>query len=197
MVNRFLLHASPALRWLCRVVPVTAAMVWLTPAHAAVNNPCHLSSAGGDVQHVIYLQFDNVHFRRDIPNVPSDLEQMPNLLNFLEDRGTLLTNHWTPLISHTAVDILTSVTGVYGDKMGIPIGNSFRYFNPNGTSTGASSFAYWTDPLDSFANNPTDTTPQMIDRAGVTHPAPWVPVHPRGMRRRRLRDRQYRAGEYR
>jgi len=44
--------------------------------------------------------------------VPSDLEQMPNLLNFLEDKGTLFTNHYTPLISHTAVDILTALTGV-------------------------------------------------------------------------------------
>jgi len=26
------------------------------------------------------IQFDNVHLRRDDPNVPSDLEQMPNLL---------------------------------------------------------------------------------------------------------------------
>jgi hypothetical protein len=25
-----------------------------------------------------------------------DLEQMPNLLNFLEQQGTLLTNHHTP-----------------------------------------------------------------------------------------------------
>jgi hypothetical protein len=99
---------------------------------------------------------------------------MPNLLNFLEGQGTLLANHWTPLISHTSVDILTTLTGVYGDKMGIPIGNSLRYFNPNGTSSPAGSFAYWTDPLDSFVNNPTDITPQMIDRAGVTHPAPWV-----------------------
>ena len=99
---------------------------------------------------------------------------MPNLLNFLEGQGTLLANHWTPLISHTSVDILTTLTGVYGEKMGIPIGNSLRYFNPNGTSSPAGSFAYWTDPLDSFVNNPTDITPQMIDRAGVTHPAPWV-----------------------
>src|SRR3984893_17546385 len=91
------------------------------------------------IEHIVYIQFDNVHFRRDNPNVPSDLEQMPNLLGFLEQNGAFLTNHWTPLISHTAVDILTSLTGVYGDKMGVPIGNSFRYFNPNGTSTGAGS----------------------------------------------------------
>ena len=37
----------------------------------------------GNIQHVIYLQFDNTHFKRDNPNVPSDLEQMPNLLNFI------------------------------------------------------------------------------------------------------------------
>jgi len=38
---------------------------------------------GNGIKHVVYIQFDNVHFRRDNPNVPSDLEQMPNLLNFL------------------------------------------------------------------------------------------------------------------
>jgi hypothetical protein len=132
-------------------------------------------SLGNGIKHIVYIQFDNVHFRRDNPNVPSDLEQMPNLLNFLEGNGAFLTNHWTPLISHTAVDVLTSLTGTYGDKFGVPIGNSFRYFNPNGTSSGAGSFAYWTDPLDSFDANPTDTTPQMIDQRGQIHPAPWVP----------------------
>jgi flavodoxin len=101
---------------------------------------------------------------------------MPNLLNFLESNGTFLTDHHTPLISHTAVDILTSLTGVYGDKMGIPIGNSLRYYNPNGTTNGMSSFAYWTDPLAAFSGQTiTDTTPQMIDQQGKTHPAPWVP----------------------
>src|SRR5579864_3303977 len=64
---------------------------------------CHL---GNGIKHVVYLQFDNVHLRRDNPNVPSDLEQMPNLLDFLTDNGTLFTNHHTPLISHTAVDIV-------------------------------------------------------------------------------------------
>ena len=40
---------------------------------------------GNGIKHVVYIQFDNVHFRRDNPNVPSDLEQMPNLLSFLEE----------------------------------------------------------------------------------------------------------------
>src|SRR5262245_41269282 len=44
---------------------------------------CQLRSATGDIQRVVFLIFDNVHFRRDNPNVPSDLEQMPNLLDFV------------------------------------------------------------------------------------------------------------------
>ncbi|MBV8937395.1 MAG: hypothetical protein JO095_16520, partial [Alphaproteobacteria bacterium] len=87
---------------------------------------------GNGIKHIVYIQFDNVHFRRDNPNVPSDLEQMPNLLNFLEQNGAFLTNHWTPLISHTSVDIVTALTGVYGDKFGVSIGNSFGLFNTNG-----------------------------------------------------------------
>jgi hypothetical protein len=137
---------------------------------------CGLQSLGNQIQHVVYIQFDNVHLRRDNPNVPSDLEQMPNLLNFLQGDGTLFTNHHTPLISHTAVDILTALAGVYGDKFGLPIGNSLRYFNPDGTTNGMSSFAYWTDPLAAFSGQTvTDFTPQMIDQRGKIHPAPWVP----------------------
>ena len=63
-------------------------------------------------------QFDNVHFLRDNPNVPSDLEQMPNLLNFIKDNGTLDTNDHTVLISHTGGGILSSLTGLYPDRHG-------------------------------------------------------------------------------
>ena len=59
----------------------------LTPATAAEpeREPAAHSSCemGNGVQHVISMVFDNVHFSRDNPNVPSDLEQMPHLLNFL------------------------------------------------------------------------------------------------------------------
>ena len=89
-----------------------------------------LNSAGGNIKHVIYIQFDNTHFLRDNPNVPSDLEQMPHLLNFIRGNGTLLTNDHTVLISHTATGILTSLTGVYPDREGQPVSNSFRYFTP-------------------------------------------------------------------
>jgi hypothetical protein len=110
---------------------------------------CSLNSAHGDIQHVIYIQFDNVHFTRDNPNVPSDVEQMPNLLNFLTDNGTVMDNHHTPLKSHTADDIITSLTGVYGARHGQPIANSFGWFPLPGTSKFfdgfSSSFQYWTD----------------------------------------------------
>ncbi len=142
---------------------------------AKADQVCQLNSAKGDVQHVIYIQFDNTHFTRDNPNVPSDLEQMPNVLNFIENNGALLANHHTPLISHTATDILTSLTGVYGDRHGIPVSNSFRYFTPTGTTRTGVSFAYWTAPLFDPAPGQTDTTPEMINQDGKIAPAPWVP----------------------
>jgi hypothetical protein len=145
------------------------------PANSA-NGTCQLNSAKGQIQHVINIQFDNTHFTRDNPNVPSDLEQMPNLLNFIEGNGVLLANHHTPLISHTATDILTSFTGVYGDRMGVPVANSFRYFNPSGTSNLGVSFAYWTDPIfDPTTSSPTDTKFNMLTADGMNAPAPWVP----------------------
>src|SRR5207249_6857068 len=139
---------------------------------------CQLNSPKGNVQHVIYVQFDNTHFTRDNPNVPSDLEQMPNLLNFIKSNGALLTNHHTPLISHTATDILTSLTGVYGDRHGVPVSNSFRYFNPDGSSNPGVSFAYWNgaifDPSTSSTSPPTDTTFNMLTADGHNAPAPLV-----------------------
>jgi hypothetical protein len=175
-----------SVRWSVKTVSAVAAVAVTTgtlalvgvgsPASAAPTDTpvagCQLNSPGGKVQHVIHLTFDNVHFTRDNPNVPSDLEQMPNLLNFLKNNGTLLSNMHTPLIAHTADDILTTLTGVYGDKHGQPVSNSYRVFNTSGTTSSASSFAYWTDPV---AANTTDTTPTMVTKAGKIAPAPWVP----------------------
>jgi hypothetical protein len=145
-----------------------------TATAAAAVSGCQLTSASGDIKHVIYIQFDNTHFIRDNPNVPSDLEQMPNLLNFIRGNGTLLTNDHTVLISHTATGILTSLTGVYPDRMGQPVSNSYRYFSGTGSRTGVS-FAYWTAPVFDPAGSATDTTPTMINENGKVAPAPWVP----------------------
>ncbi len=147
-----------------------------TPVSQAANNGCHLNAPQGNIQHVINIQFDNTHFTRDNPNVPSDLEQMPHLLNFIKNNGTLLANNHTPLISHTATDILTTLTGVYGDRHGVPVSNSFRYFNPDGTTNPGVSFAYWTAPLfDPSTATPTDTQFNMLTAQGQNAPAPWVP----------------------
>jgi hypothetical protein len=157
------------------------------PASTVVSKPtlvstsCHL---GNGVSHVISIVFDNVHFSRDNPNVPSDLEQMPHLLNFLKDNGSVFSNSHTPLIAHTANDSLTIYTGLYGDRHGQPLTNSYKVYNPNGTTDPAGSFAYWTSPVND--TNPTaghDTTPTMVysDTVPATGaptrqtPAPWVP----------------------
>jgi hypothetical protein len=131
---------------------------------------CKLNSARGDIQHVIVIQFDNVHFRRDNPNVPSDIEQMPNLYNFLTRNGTVLDNHYTPLISHTADDIITTMTGVYGDRHGQPVANDFDYFSTPTDPRFTSSFEYWTDKI----NNAGDPKYYMITPEGKNAPAPWV-----------------------
>jgi arylsulfatase A-like enzyme len=162
-------------RGLYRTFAFVGALLAIVTGVAKAQNTCGLNSPKGKIKHVIYVQFDNTHFVRDNPNVPSDLEQMPSLLNFLEGQGTLLTNHHTPLISHTATDILTSLTGVYGDRHGVPVANSFRYFNPDGTSNLGVSFAYWTDPIfDPTTSTPTDTKFNMLTADGHNAPAPWV-----------------------
>src|ERR1700737_5443529 len=126
----------------CSTGALVALLVALAaPAYAADGKGCKL---GNRIKHIVYIQFDNVHLRRDSPNVPSALEQMPKLLNFLEDKGTLFTDHHTPLISHKAVDIVTSLTGVYGDKFGVPIGNSFGLFKNGAAREFPRSFFFWT-----------------------------------------------------
>src|SRR5260370_7788031 len=106
---------------------------------------------------------------------------MPHLLNFIKSNGVLRTNRNTALISQTATDILASFTGVYGDRHGVPVSNSFRYFNPNGTSNLGVSFAYWTDPIfDPTTSTPTDTKFNMLTANGSNAPAPWVPFTPPG-----------------
>jgi hypothetical protein len=143
-------------------------------ASAADSSSCVLGSKGsGQIKHVIYLQFDNTHFNRDDNNmsVASDLQQMPHLLDFLQKNGTLFTNDHTILISHTAGGILSSLTGLYPDRQGQTVSNSYDYFPASKKPAFTSSFKYWTNPVDPVA----DTLPNMITDTGKTTPAPWVP----------------------
>jgi hypothetical protein len=128
-------------------------------------------NSGGKIKHVIYLQFDNVHYNRDNPDVESDLQQMPHLLNFLTENGTLFTNDHTILISHTAGGILSSLTGLYPDRQGQTVSNSYDYFPASKLPAFTSSFKYWTAPVDPV----NDPKANMITDTGLTTPAPWVP----------------------
>jgi hypothetical protein len=140
---------------------------------------CALGASGSSIKHVIYIQFDNVHYTRDQANVPSDLEQMPNLLDFITGNGTLISHEHTPLIAHTADDIVTSETGLYGSDQGIPIANEYNYYTPSGSTDTAGSFAYWTDPIVDY--NTTTSAPvgdshyTLVTAQGKNTPAPWVP----------------------
>src|SRR6478736_1146883 len=151
----------------------TAKGTFTRSARSSVVGGCNLGGAGqaSHIQHVIYLQFDNVHFRRDNPNVASDLEQMPHLLDFLKSNGTLFTNDHTVLISHTANGILSSLTGLYPDRNGMTVGNSYGFFGNDGATHFSSSFKYWTDQVDATF----DPKPNMVTAGGKNTPAPWVP----------------------
>jgi hypothetical protein len=165
------MHLSKPFRAVVSALGCPLLMIGLTTlAHAQ----CQLNSPTGKIKHVVYIEFDNVHFTRDNPNVPSDLEQMPNLLNFITQNGTMDTGDHTVLVSHTANDILTTEIGLYSDNTGIFIANSFGVFGPNGPNF-PSSFFYWTDKVSEITPATADNTFALTTPEGANVPAPWVP----------------------
>ena len=172
--------------------------VGAAPARASA---CSL--AGGSIKHVIYLQFDNVHYTRDNPNVPSDLEQMPSLLKFITGSGTLISQEHTPLIAHTADDIVTSESGLYGSDQGIPIANEYQYYTgaKDGSTDEAGRLRLLDRPdrglLHGLRRAPRSATPAppWSGQNGKTPPAPWVSYTRAGLRLRLGRGGGHRAGE--
>jgi len=153
-------------------------------ASAVPNRPasggCQLANG---VKHVIEIQFDNVHLTRDNPNVASDVEQMPQLLNFLKSNGTVMADTHDVLV-HTATNFISNQTGLYPDRTAVTQSNSGSYYGPDGKTHTDVSFAYWNAPLYDPAGNSTNTGYNMrytADRANVPNtsnvnvPAPWVP----------------------
>ncbi len=167
--SRFSVIVAMAALLALGAAPAAAAHSTSPPHHGA--SSCALGPDGA-IRHVIYVQFDNTHFLADRAGVPSDLEQMPHLLNFMRNNGTLLTNDHTVLISHTAGGILSSLTGVYPDRHGQVVSNSNVRISSTGGFSFPSSFGYWTDTL-SASNTP--TVPNMVGPDGSNIPAPWVP----------------------
>jgi hypothetical protein len=141
---------------------------------SSVHAQCQLNSPSGKIKHVVYVEFDNVHFTRDNPNVPSDLEQMPNLLNFITKNGALDAGDHAVLISHTANDILTTQTGLYSDDHGIFVSNSFGVFGPAGSGLFPSAFFYWTDLVSDINPATADNSFALTTPSGQNVPAPWV-----------------------
>jgi hypothetical protein len=135
---------------------------------------CQLSAPNSKIKHVVFLDFDNTHYLRDNQSVASDLQQMPHLLNFLTQNGTLFTNDHTILISHTAGGIVSAQTGLYPDRHGLGVSNSYFYFNPSKVPTFSTAFKYWTDLVDD-STGANDPLPNMVTDGQKNTPAPWVP----------------------
>jgi hypothetical protein len=163
------------------VVAAVAAVPAGAQAAGLSTSSCQLA---GPYKHVVYIQYDNTHLSRDNPSVPSDLEQVPALKSFLQANGTLSSDEHTPLIAHTAGDIVTSLTGLYPDRNGIGVANSYLQYAQNSSSlqktpTGGffspTAFTYWTDPVSSSSiNSPGDPLPNLITDNQQNTPAPWV-----------------------
>ena len=190
---RLTLRSTHSVRALATMALVTASLVTATTssssspvAAAGKDSGCHLDNG---IKHVIHITFDNVHFFRDNPNVPSDIEQMPTLLNFIQGNGSLLSNQHTPLIAHTADDLLTQFSGLYGDRHGMGVSNNYEYYDGTAIKS-ADSFVYWTSPIIDHATqtpSTTDLNPSMVYSAQVPStpvasstdhdamaPAPWA-----------------------
>lgn len=172
------------------------AMAFTSPAHALpVAASMHAGAAAeqtpgpqgcrlaNGIKHVVQIQFDNVHLTRDNPNVPSDLEQMPALLNFLTRDGVVLTNTHDVLV-HTATNVLSNQTGLYPDRHGVAQSNSYSYYDQaGGTHTGIS-FGYWTAPIFDPSGSSADPRYNMdylpsrarpAPATDINTPAPWTP----------------------
>src|SRR5256886_6006448 len=163
-------------------VAALVAVQCLVPSNASAhpaantNSQTRSCSLNNGIQHVISITFDNTHLTRDRGGVASDLEQMPNLLNFMTDNGTVSDNNHTILIWHTAGGIVPSLTGLYPDRHGLTVTNRYGYFKPDGTTAFSTAFKYWTDLVDDVTpTGANDPLPNMVTTGGVTTPAPWVP----------------------
>ncbi len=101
-------------------------------------------------------------------------------LNFPENNGTLDACDHAVLISHTANDILTTETGLYSDRDGIAVANSFGVFSPITAADPLevlfpSSFFYWTDAVQDITPATSDPLFALLTETGQNVPAPWVP----------------------
>ena len=181
-------------------VATTAARRGSASAAAAAAGLGAAGLAGGHKARDL-LQFDNVHYSRDNPDVPSDLEQMPNLLHFLTGNGTLISHEHTPLIAHTADDIVTSETGLYGSDQGCRSRTSTTttprrrlHATPPGRSPTGPTRSWTTTPASRHAGR--RLQPDAGRRRRPNAPAPWAPYTRAGLRFRLRGGGGHRTGEH-
>ena len=137
---------------------------------------------------MINIVFDNVHFARDNPNVPSDLEQMPHLLNFLKHNGTVLLEHAhaadRPYRGRQPVDLHGPVRRPprparveHATRRTTPTGRPTR--RPRSRTGRRRSSTPRRPPTAGHDTTPSmvysDHVPATIGDTSKTTPAPWVP----------------------
>ena len=102
----------------------------------------------------------------------------------------LLSNNHTPLIAHTGDDLLTTATGLYGDRQGDAIANDYQTYNPTarptrppcsrtGTTRSTTprrrpNAGHDTNPNLVYSPMPPATAARPVKPDTIT-PAPWVP----------------------
>ena len=101
--------------------------------------------AGGNVKHVIYLQFDNTHYTRDRPDVAvrPRADAAPARLPAGQRHAVHQRPH-DPDLAHGGRDPRASPASTR-TATGQTVSNSYDYYQPDGTPTFTSSFKYWTD----------------------------------------------------
>ena len=113
----------------------------------------------------------------------------------------MLSNNHTPLIAHTAEDSLAIYTGLYGDRHGMPISNSYRTWNPNGTVELGRLVRLLDRPEQrrrarhQARDDLLGLRPGLGDHDRRRDAGPVGPVDARGLRRGRRLDRQHGARE--
>ncbi len=152
-------------------------------AETAAIGGCTLGGAGqaAHIQHVIYLQFDNVHYRGDARprgragRSPADAEpaQLPDPAGHPVRRE----RPHDPDLAHRGRDRSPSLTGLYPDRGGCRRSpTAFGYYPASKVPAFSSSFKYWT-ALDGSDQRP---AAEHDHRRAEEHACPLGAVHPAG-----------------
>ena len=166
--------------------------VTVTCTRAPAASTCPLGNGAGAIKHVIYLQFDNTHLTRDRANVPSDLEQMPHLLNFIRGNGTMMANDHTDAdLAHRGRHPVVADRRLPGPPR--PDASATATCAPARPAPSRSRARSATGPTTAAAH----TSPTWSAPTAPTSPAPWVAYTRAGCDVGAVAHRQHRPREHR